>query len=145
MTGTRVSAEAEKALRAAMERLLAGKPTRSDGRLIKENLYKEAGVSRATMNRALDILTEWNERTAATGARTPGEARRDSELTEVRGQLIKLKRERTQLQGRLDAAATVIAALHHDNAGLREELAGRGTIVALDERRTSRTETIGPC
>jgi hypothetical protein len=45
MTGTRVSGQAEKALRAAMERLLAGKPTRTDGRLIKENLYREAGVS----------------------------------------------------------------------------------------------------
>ncbi|MBI0295315.1 hypothetical protein JBE04_12760 [Streptomyces sp. PRKS01-29] len=55
-----------------------------------------------------------------------------------------LERQRTQLQGRLDAAATVIAALHHDNAGLREELAGRGAIVALDERRASRAETIGP-
>ncbi|MCX4460280.1 hypothetical protein OOK58_56395 [Streptomyces sp. NBC_01728] len=145
MTGTRVSGQAEKALRAAMERLLAGKPARTDGRLIKENLYREAGVSRATMNRAPDILTEWNERTAATGARTPGEARRDTELGEVRRQLKELKRERTQLQGRLEAAATVIAALHHDNAGLREELAGRGAVIALDERRASRTETIGPC
>jgi len=145
VTATHVSDQAEKALRAAMERLLAGKPTRTDGRLIKENLYKEAGVSRATMNRAPDVLAEWDRRTAATGARTPGEARRDTELGELRSQLKELKRERTQLQGRLDAAATVIAALHHDNAGLREELAGRGAVVALDERRASRAETIGPC
>jgi hypothetical protein len=52
MTGTRACAEAKKVLQAAMERLLAGKPTRTGGRLIKENLYKEAGVSRATMNPA---------------------------------------------------------------------------------------------
>lgn len=80
-----------------------------------------------------------------TGARTPGEARRDTELGHLRSQLKGLRRERTQLQGRLDAAVTVIAALHHDNAGLREELAGRGVVVALDERRASRTATIGPC
>ena len=39
-------------LREAMDRLLAGRPQRTDGRLIKDNLWKEAGVSRATMNRA---------------------------------------------------------------------------------------------
>jgi len=102
-------------------------------------------VSRATMNRAHAILTEWNHRTAVTDARTPGEARRDDELQQLRSELRKTKRERTELQHRLDGAATVIAALHHDNAALREELAGRGTIVALGERRAARTETIGPC
>ncbi|MGW3060694.1 hypothetical protein ACWC98_32845 [Streptomyces goshikiensis] len=79
-----VSAETVKTLRAAMERLLAGRPTCTDGRLVKENLYREAGVSRATMNRAHRILAEWDRRTAATDARTPGEARRDTELTDLR-------------------------------------------------------------
>jgi hypothetical protein len=32
-------------------RLLAGRPQRTDRRLIKDNLWKEADVSRATMNR----------------------------------------------------------------------------------------------
>ncbi|MEU1447148.1 hypothetical protein [Streptomyces mirabilis] len=146
-TGTdQVSAKAEKALRAAMERLLAGRPTCTDGRLVKENLYREAGVSRATMNRAHDILTEWNHRTATTGARTPGEARRDDELQSLKRELKETKRERTDLQRRLDASATVIAALHHDNTALREELGDRGTVVVtLDERRSTREETIGPC
>ncbi|MFF3460539.1 hypothetical protein ACFYXH_40950 [Streptomyces sp. NPDC002730] len=140
-----VSAETVKALRAAMERLLAGRPTRTDGRLVKENLYREAGVSRATMNRAHCILADWDRRTAATGARTPGEARRDDELHDLHVELRNLKRERTQLQGRLDASATVIAALHHDNAALRDQLNGRGTVVTLNEHRAARTDTIGPC
>ena len=38
----------ERKLRDAMERLFAGTAVRTDGRLIKENLYREAGVSRAT-------------------------------------------------------------------------------------------------
>ena len=59
-------------------------PQRTDGRLIKENLYKEAEVSRATMNRAHVLLVEWDQRTAATGASTPGEVRRDDELARVR-------------------------------------------------------------
>src|SRR5258705_13680975 len=46
-----VSARTAKLLHDAMERLLTGRPQRSDGRLIKDNLWKEAGVSRATMNR----------------------------------------------------------------------------------------------
>jgi chromosome segregation ATPase len=140
-----VSAETVKALRAAMERLLAGRPARTDGRLVKENLYREAGVSRATMNRAHRILAEWDRRTAATDARTPGEARRDDELRELRVEVRTLKRERTQLQGRLDASATVIAALHHDNAALREELNGPGAVVTLNDHRAARTDTIGPC
>jgi len=41
-----------------MDRLLAGRPQRTDGRLIKDNLWKEAGLSRATMNRAARILAE---------------------------------------------------------------------------------------
>ncbi|MEU8034737.1 hypothetical protein AB0C13_40425 [Streptomyces sp. NPDC049099] len=94
-----------------MERLFAGRPTCTDGRLGKENLYREAGVSRATMNRAHRILAEWDWRTAATDARIPGEARRDDELEELRVEVRALKRERTRLQGRLDASATVIAAL----------------------------------
>ncbi|MYV97647.1 hypothetical protein GT354_05025 [Streptomyces sp. SID3343] len=119
-----------------MERLLAGRPTRTDGRLVKENLYREAGVSRATMNRAGAILAEWNHRTAATGARTPGETRRDAELHTVKRALKGAKRTRTELLRRLDAAATVIAALHHDNTALRAELAAQGTVTVLGERRS---------
>ncbi|MFJ9521818.1 hypothetical protein ACIRPK_26640 [Kitasatospora sp. NPDC101801] len=131
-----VSARAAKALRAAMERLLAGRPTRTDGRLMKENLYKEADVSRATMNRAHGILAEWDQRTAASGARTPGEARREDELQLLRIELKSLKRQRSQLQCRLDAAATVIAALHLDNQALREHLESRtDSVVALDAAR----------
>lgn len=131
-----VSDAVAKALRAAMERLLAGRPTCTDGRLVKENLYREAGVSRATMNRAHGILAEWDRRTAAAGARTPGEARREEELTNLRSELKNIKRERTDLQRRLYAAATVIAALHHDNEALREHLTSRtGSIVAIDTVR----------
>jgi NAD(P)-dependent dehydrogenase (short-subunit alcohol dehydrogenase family) len=46
-----VSPRAAKRLRDAMDRLLAGRPQRTDGRLLKDNLWKEAGLSRATMNR----------------------------------------------------------------------------------------------
>jgi hypothetical protein len=41
-----VSPTAAKRLREAMDRLLAGRPQRTDGRLIKDNLWKEAGLGR---------------------------------------------------------------------------------------------------
>lgn len=59
---------------------------------------------------------------------TPGDAS---------AELRHLKRERTQLQGRLDASATVIAALHHDNAALRQQLDTQtGTVVTIGPPRS---------
>ena len=82
-----VSPRAAKRLRDAMDRLLAGRPQRTDGRLIKDNLWKEADVSRATMNRATRILAEWNARVAACDGFTPREARKNDELTTLRDEL----------------------------------------------------------
>ena len=82
-----VSPRAAKRLREAMERILAGRPQRTDGRLIKDNLWKEAGLSRATMNRAVRILAEWNTRVAACGGFTPREARKNDELTTLQTKL----------------------------------------------------------
>ncbi len=51
----------DEALSAAMDRLLEGKPVKSDGRLTIANLAREAGVSRATANRATNILTKFRQ------------------------------------------------------------------------------------
>jgi hypothetical protein len=130
-----VSPRAAKRLREAMERLLAGRPQRTDGRLVKDNLWKEADVSRATMNRAAHILAEWNTRVAAGDAFTPREARKNDELATLRTKLANKTRECTELHHQLDAAATAIAALHHDNTLLRQELDQRGRLVALHVER----------
>lgn len=127
-----VTAETAKALRAAMARLFAGKPQRTDGRLTKQNLWAEAGVSRATMNRATAILAEWDTHLAEHGSTTPGEARRDEEIAELRRKLAAATKENTALKKQLGAAASAIAALHHDNTLLREELAvPSGTVTPL--------------
>lgn len=131
----RVSTRAASALREAMERLLAGRPYRTDGRLIKDNLWKEAQVSRATMNRAHQLLTEWDARVAECGGLTKGEARKQDEITELRTKLAERTRECTDLHRQLDAAATAIAALHHDNTLLRQELDATGILVTLDSHR----------
>jgi hypothetical protein len=56
-----VSTTTELALRGAMSRLLEGKPEKTDGRLTVVNLATEAGVSRATANRATTVLTTFRE------------------------------------------------------------------------------------
>lgn len=55
---TALGPKSQAALRAAMKRLLDGRPERTDGALTVANLAREAGVSRATENRAGDLLAE---------------------------------------------------------------------------------------
>lgn len=132
---TGVSPRVENALRTAMERLFSGRPERTDGRLIKDNLWKEAQVSRATMNRATSILGAWDEQIAVMGARTPGEARRDTEVAKLRADLKAARDDNKQLRERIDAAATVIATLYADNTALRDRLAHHGIVASLEDRR----------
>ena len=58
MTRT-ISQKTEDALRAAMMRLLEGTSVHTDGCLTVANLAREAGVSRATANRATAVLAEF--------------------------------------------------------------------------------------
>lgn len=117
-----VSPKSAAALRAAMTRLFDGRPQRTDGRLTKENLYKEAQVSRATMNRAHSMLAEWDAHVATYGKTTPGEAKRDATISDLKKRLAKKTQECTVLENKLRAAQTAIAALFHDNQALRQQL-----------------------
>ncbi|MDQ1041998.1 hypothetical protein [Streptomyces sp. V4I2] len=120
-----VSPASEAKLRAAMTRLLAGQPQRSDGALTKENLAREAGVSHATVHRATDVLTEWNAHVPHSIKRTPGERARDDTITTLRAQLTRARDHARELQGQLDALATVTANLYAENLALRRHLQGR--------------------
>lgn len=116
LTEDGVSAKTAAALRAAMHRLFDGRAQHTDGRLTNENFWATA------------ILTEWEARNAVYGVRTPSEAQRDEEITSLQRKLAKKTRECTLLSKRLDAAAIAIAALHHDNKALRQELSARGDV-----------------
>lgn len=118
----------ETKLRAALARLLAGTAERTDGRLIKENLYREAGVSRATMNRASAVPEEWSRQ-------VNGAQPRDKEIEELKAALTQARagsrelRERTrELEAQLIIAATTIAELHVENQLLRGQDSTRGVI-----------------
>ncbi|WP_030246333.1 hypothetical protein [Streptomyces sp. NRRL S-350] len=129
-----VSRATEAKLRAAMARLLEGRAERTNGALTKENLAREAGVSHATVHRADTVLADWHARVDRPLLRTPGEMRRDEEITELRRQLRESKQNVTLLQNKLDALATVTANLYHENQALRNERA----------RRTGRTLSAVP-
>jgi hypothetical protein len=123
-----VSAKAEKALREAMSRLFAGSPVRTDGKLTKNNLWREAGVSRATMNRATDVLAEWDAEIGQSPA-SLHDQKQAQELTLLRRQLKESREERRRLQDQVDASATVITVLLAENAALREQTARRSAVV----------------
>lgn len=116
-----VSPASEKRLRDAMERLLAGTPQRTDGRLIKENLYKEAGVSRATMNRATSLLTEWETKSAGPQPRDRTIEQLKTADREHKAAIKLLRQKIRELEDHLTAAATTIGELHIENQILRGE------------------------
>lgn len=118
---TTVSPASEKKLREAMERLLSGKQQRTDGRLIKENLYKEAGVSRATMNRAAGILADWETKSAGHQPRDRTIEQLQQTDAENRGVIKTLRQKIRTLEEQLTAAATTIGELHVENQILRGE------------------------
>lgn len=129
--------DSEIKLRAAMERLLSGTAEHTDGRLIKENLYREAGVSRATMNRASPLLAEWSRRVDGTQPRDQEIEALRSELSEQRAQVRRLSKRTRDLEEQLTIAATATAELHVENQLLRGQDATR--VVVPMKRTQSRT------
>lgn len=119
-----VSPASEAKLRDAMTRLLAGQPQHTDGALTKENLAREAGVSHATVHRASNVLAEWNAHVPQPVLRTPGERVRDDTITTLRTQLTQAREQARELQGQLDALATVTANLYAENLLFRRRLHG---------------------
>ena len=117
---TGVSAELEAKLCEAMERLLDGKAARTDGALTFENLRTEAGVSRATMNRSNTVI-RFRERIGGSDRRSPELRSKDELITRLRTELKERGAELTEANRRLDAAATVIVALHRQNETLRSK------------------------
>lgn len=120
-----VSAPTERKLREAMARLLAGQPRNSDGALTKENLAREAGVSHATVHRAETVLADWDAKVATPVLRTPTEVRRDETIADLKKRLREATSLAGDLQGKLDALATVTANLYHENLALKEQLSQR--------------------
>jgi hypothetical protein len=92
-----VSTSTENKLRDAMRRLLAGNATKTDGRLIKANLHVEAGVSRATMNRAAAVMGEWDAAVRIdVRSRDPRDVEFEDAMSELRHSIAKLRLTNTE-------------------------------------------------
>lgn len=115
-----VSAQTEEKLRRAMQRLLDGKALHTDGRLIKENLYKEANVSRATMNRAVSVMAEWTDITGDKTPRNEQVEKLKQELVQHRSTIAELRSRIRKMESELTLAATAIAEIHAENQSLTD-------------------------
>ncbi|WP_011578606.1 MULTISPECIES: hypothetical protein [Chelativorans] len=98
-----VSASTERALRAALIRLVSGNAARTDGRLTIAGLAREAGVSRATANRAPVILAE---------LRRVAEAAKLSRLEEPRSPQNATERDRRERENVVAQHIQARALLH---------------------------------
>jgi chromosome segregation ATPase len=131
---TAVSPATEKKLRDAMERLLSGTSKRTDGRLIKTNLHTEAGVSRATMNRATVVLADWDTATSTQSAPRDAELiELQATITELKKIVAKLRQRNTDLERKNQAVVTVIAELDAQLRANRGEVP-IGTVTPLPDR-----------
>lgn len=128
-------------LEAAMKRLLNGNPIHANRQLIKENLYKEAQVSRATMNRHKEILRRFDTAIALkhdADVKSPSRvASIERQAAELSSALSKTRRSLEEAQARVRASATVISVLHAENSVLKEQLKAhrKATVTGLRSNR----------
>jgi len=110
-----ISRATERSLQEAMERLLKGRPQKTDGRLTVTNLAMEAGVGRATAHRAPHVLAAFKD-----AARKSDGARWASSSLKGRVKTLSVKLAATratmradvgELQGAVETMAHHIAVL----------------------------------
>jgi hypothetical protein len=137
---TAVSPATADALEEAMQRLLEGRPVRTDGALTVANLAREAGVSRATANRATDILARFRARLDPSGGADLPAAMRDK-IRILTAQVAELKgrehQEMTDLRATVSTLAQHVQALTLENQALRSALEQDAGIARISGRRAT--------
>ncbi len=134
-----VSLTTEHKLRVAMDQLCNGTSQRTNGQLTVSNLAKEAGVSRATANRAEAVLSDFHNRIIAleeTPEKLPGLRDQNRELER---RLAHMTTEKNQIIADLQATVTLLAqqiqALTLENERLRTSAARSvGNVTELPRR-----------
>src|SRR6266851_125841 len=134
-----VSLITERKLQAAMDQLCNGTSQRTNGQLTVSNLAKEAGVSRATANRAEAVLAEFHNRTSAFAEapeKLPGLRDQNRELER---RLAQVTAEKNQIIADLQATVALLAqqvqALTLENERLRTNVAkSAGNVTELPRR-----------
>lgn len=136
---TAVSPATAGALEEAMQRLLEGRPARTDGALTIANLAREAGVSRATANRATHVLARFRDHLDQTGDDLPATLR--DRIRTLTAQVAELRRrenqEITDLRATVSTLAQHVQALTLENQALRSALEKDAGITHINGRRAT--------
>lgn len=120
------------AIRAAIDRLLAGTPLRSNGSLTIVALADEANVKRHLLtHRHTDLKDEFYARVRARGHVSDNERKLRVDLTKATDRIKELSAEISKLQAENDAFARIINVLELENHQLRTGLGRTGRLVAL--------------
>lgn len=121
------------AIRAAMDRLLAGTPLRSDGALTVLALAAEADVKRHVLtHRHTDLKDEFYAKVRAQGHVPDSERKLREELRKTKDRLAEVIEENTRQQAEIETFARVVNVLTVENDQLRgQQGRKRAPVVAL--------------
>ncbi|WP_435217158.1 hypothetical protein [Streptomyces sp. bgisy034] len=112
-------------IRAAMDRILSGKPQYSNGALTVVALAQEAGVPRnALTQRHLDLKNEFYDHVRQCGAMTGDEARLRATINKLKKTIANKNKELEQLRADVPALVRAVNQLMLENQQLREVLQG---------------------
>ena len=121
---------------AAMDRILAGAPERSNGALTVVALATEAGVPRnALTQRHTDLKDEVYQRIRDRRADNGDEARLRATIAKLRQAIANKNRELAQLRADVPALARAVNQLTLELQQARDEIAALGNVTRHDSRR----------
>ena len=120
---------------AAMERILAGIPERSNGALTVVALALEAGVPRnALTQRHTDLKNEFYQRIRERGAPSEDEARLRATIARLRKTIEGKNKELAQLRADVPALVRAVSQLTLENQQLRDMHADGVVVVSFPDR-----------
>jgi septal ring factor EnvC (AmiA/AmiB activator) len=109
-------------IHAAMDRLLAGTPLRSDGALTVVSLAVEADVKRHVLtHRHTDLKDEFYARVRAQGRVPASEQELRDELKATQEKLAEVREENRQLKASVEAFARIVNVLTAENDRLTQQ------------------------
>jgi len=126
-------------IRAAMDRILADAPERSNGALTVVALAIEADVPRnALTQRHTDLKDEYYRRIRERGAASQDEARLRATITKLNKTINAKNKELTQLRADVPALVRAVNQLTLENQQLRDAHAGNGSVVPFPRQQPAR-------
>jgi seryl-tRNA synthetase len=127
-------------IRAAMDRILAGAPERSNGALTIVALALEAGVPRnALTQRHTDLKNEFYQRIQETGAPSGDEARLRATIARLKRTIAGKNKELSQLRADVPSLVRAVHQLTLENQQLRDmHVRAGGSVIPFPGREAAR-------